>query len=408
MVEFIINGLQRGGTMVVFKSAKPKEIFDKSNALTANIQALKNQVADLENKLSVVQKECSSLQNKLERTEFEAKLLMEINTALTSTFDLQEILPLILQVMTTLVNTQGVSIILMDNSDGQLKIAESYGLNNNDIERFCRYYSKLEGGIFEKVMKKAEPYFFGPEHNLSIPLLMSVPLISRNSVIGFLNIHSMYRGKELTPDKISLVKALSNQASIAISNAQLFNNMKQQAIMDTNTGLHNFRYFQQALAMEIEKAVKLKKELSLIILDIDFFKKVNDTYGHLYGDIVLRELAKIMKSCVRSDDHVCRYGGEEFAIIFPNCMQITAEHIAERIRSKIEKTTSNDRRQIFKDRITVSIGVAGFHPGITQKELIYRADCSLYYAKKTGRNKVCGYDESLLAEYEKLLPKDKK
>ncbi|KNZ71219.1 diguanylate cyclase [Thermincola ferriacetica] len=374
------------------KKQKARGLFKRATGLLARFNALQN--------------ELKAVKNKLERTEFEAKLFREINTALTSTFELQEILPLILQVMTTLVNTQGVSIALVNEEDKTLRIAESYGLDPKDIENFYIYYARINTGPFKEVMEKKSPSFFGPENNLYIPLLMSVPLVSRNKVIGFVNIHSMYQNKSLTPDKIALVNALASQASIAISNAQLFNAMKEQATIDPCTNLFNFRYFQQKLDEEINKAAANGTALSLIILDIDFFKKVNDTYGHLYGDQVLHEISKILKSNVRSEDTVCRYGGEEFAIIFPNCTQKIAERIAERIRAKIEETTANDRRGIFKSPVTVSVGVAEYTPDINKTMLIHRADCSLYYAKNTGRNRVCGYDANLETEYEKYLPKN--
>ncbi len=340
-------------------------------------------------------------ESRLERTEFEAKLFREINTALTSTFDLQEILPLILQIMTTLVNTQGVSIVLINQDDNTLRIAESYGLDSIDIENFYIYYAKLNDSVFKAVLDKRVPTFFGPEDGLSIPLLASIPLVSRNEVIGFLNIHTMYQHKKLTPDKIALVMAFSSQASIAISNAQLYHAMKEQATIDQLTGLFNHRYFQQKLDEEIKRAHYSNTVVALIILDIDFFKKVNDEFGHLYGDQVLQEIGKILKRNVRSEDSVCRYGGEEFAIIFPNCTQSIAIRIAERIRSKVEDTTRNDRRNIFNKTITVSIGVAELTSDMAKTEFIRRADCSLYHAKNHGRNQVHGYDPSFETAFAK-------
>lgn len=353
----------------------------------------------LVNQLQSARKESRGLASRLERTVFESRLFREINTAITSTFELQEILSLILQVLTTLVNTQGVSIVLVDETDGTLRIAEHHGLSAKDIENFYIYYAKLQDSLFQDIMQKRTPRFFDETENLAIPLILSVPLVSRKKVIGFLNIHTMYKSMQLTPDKIELVYALSSQASIAISNAQLFQALREQAIIDPCTNLYNFRYFQQKLDEEIAFYNVSREPLSLLILDIDHFKRVNDTYGHVYGDTVLRELGNILKRNVRSEDSVCRYGGEEFAIIFPHCRHDVTMRIAERIRSRIEETSTNDRRGIFKDPVTVSIGVAEYEPELSKTLFVQRADNALYYAKNHGRNMVAGYDPKLEREY---------
>ncbi len=366
---------------------------------------LKEKVVTLRNSLNRSQEKIKELSSQLERNEFESRLLREINTAITSTFELSEILSLILQVLTTLVNTQGVSILLVDESDNTLRIAESHGLSKKDMENFYIYYAKLNEGLFSEILESKKPQFFDGNQELSIPLLLTVPLVSRNKVIGFLNIHSMYKNMLLTEEKIALVYALASQASIAISNAQLFAAMREQAIVDQCTNLFNFRYFQQKLDEEIDTANKTGDSLSLMILDIDHFKHVNDTWGHLYGDQVLKELANLLKRNVRSEDTVCRYGGEEFAIIFPRCDAEITYKIAERIRTRIEETTSNDKRNVFKEPLTVSIGIAAYKPDMNKTALVYRADCALYWSKNNGRNRSHVYDPKLEKEYEKYIPK---
>ena len=351
--------------------------------------------------LQDVRQKIKELSSQLDRNEFESRLLGEINTAITSTFELQEILSLILQVLTTLVNAQGVSLLLINETDQTLRIAESHELSTKDVENFYIYYAKLNEGIFREILDQKKARFVEGDEGLFISLLLSVPLISRNKVIGFLNIHSMYKNKPLTPEKIGLINALASQASIAISNAQMYAAMREQAIIDQCTGLYNFRYFQQKLDEEITDTINNEENLSLIILDIDYFKHVNDTWGHLYGDQVLRELANLLKRNVRSEDTVCRYGGEEFTIIFPRCATEISFKIAERIRTRIEETTSNDRRNFFKEPITVSIGISQLTPEINKTTFIGRSDCALYWAKNNGRNRSHIFDLDLEEEYKK-------
>lgn len=380
--------------MSVHTENPPAKIFRPSRILDEKSLTVKSS-------LSEAREIIAELTSQLERNKFESKLLREINTAITSIFELPEILSLILQVLTTLVNTQGVSMLLVNHTDDTLRIAESHGLSTNDIENFYIHYAKLNQGIFQEIFEQQSAKFFDGSEGLHIPMLLSVPLISRNKVIGFLNIHSMYKNRPLTHAKIDLVYALASQASIAISNAQMFSAMREQAIIDQCTGLYNFRFFQQKLDEELQLAENNGDTLSLVILDIDHFKHVNDTWGHPYGDRVLRELANLLKNNVRFEDTVCRYGGEEFAIIFPGCEIDKALKISERIRSRVEATSTNDRRNIFREPITVSLGIAQYSSEMNKTTLIEQADCALYWAKDNGRNRCHVFDLNLLEEYKK-------
>jgi len=160
------------------------------------------------------------------------------------------------------------------------------------------------------------------------------------------------------------------------------------ATTDGLTELFNHRFFQEQIKNKIEYANKTKGEFSLILLDIDFFKKFNDKYGHQAGDAVLRHVAKTLKSCVRTEDYVCRYGGEEMTIILNN----TKNDAAIKIAQKICDTIAGKKYELTPDlevNITVSLGVATYpHNGKTSTELIEYADKCLYKAKENGRNQV--------------------
>jgi two-component system cell cycle response regulator len=163
----------------------------------------------------------------------------------------------------------------------------------------------------------------------------------------------------------------------------------EMAITDGLTGLHNRRYMTRHLDNLVAQAHHTGKQLSFVIMDIDFFKAVNDTYGHDIGDEVLREFAKRITANVRGCDLACRYGGEEFVVVMPDTDVAYAYSIAERLRKSIETTPIAISRSPDQITITISIGIAGsMGPADTSEALLHRADQALYSAKNTGRNRV--------------------
>ena len=166
--------------------------------------------------------------------------------------------------------------------------------------------------------------------------------------------------------------------------------LQHESITDALTGLKNRRYFDQRICEEVALSKRYKLPLKLIILEVDYFKKINDTYGHTVGDEVLTNLSKLVLEVVRDSDIVARYGGEEIAIITPNTSKAEAELLAERLRGKVEKTTVamvGATQEIVQ--VTVSLGICSLSPVITDKEaLLEESDQALYLAKKYGRNRV--------------------
>jgi len=165
--------------------------------------------------------------------------------------------------------------------------------------------------------------------------------------------------------------------------------LRSMAFRDDLTGLYNHRYFHQLMDTELHRAIRYESSFSLIIFDIDDFKKINDTYGHLTGDIVLRALSALAMESIRKSDFAARYGGEEFAVILPETDIKGASVMAERLRHKIEKMQVNAGG--VKIRLTVSLGVTTYAPGCKigdKSEIIDTADKALYYSKKTGKNKL--------------------
>lgn len=165
--------------------------------------------------------------------------------------------------------------------------------------------------------------------------------------------------------------------------------LKNLANIDELTGLYNHRYFQEFLQKSIDNADKENQEVSLLFMDIDYFKNFNDINGHQAGDLLLKEISQIMKSCIRGSDVVARYGGEEFAAILPNTTENNAVKIGERIRSSIQNTYFKGQENQPDKNITISIGVSSYpKKAINKHQLINTADDALYRAKSFNRNRV--------------------
>jgi len=168
-----------------------------------------------------------------------------------------------------------------------------------------------------------------------------------------------------------------------------FEQVKTEVLVDFLTGLANRKAFDETLTVQTEEALAASGDLSLLIIDIDHFKRFNDTYGHLTGDEVLKFVAKKLKETVRGRDFVARFGGEEFAVLLPRTSLAGAETVAESIRSFFAqaalKTNSSSR---YLGILTVSIGVASYHSGESPEKFVSRCDQALYSAKKAGRNRV--------------------
>lgn len=170
------------------------------------------------------------------------------------------------------------------------------------------------------------------------------------------------------------------------------------ALEDSNrsdglTGLYNRKFFDEQITQEIVNARRYKWPLTLAMIDVDHFKTINDTYGHSSGDEVLRSLAARLKSMMRTNDTLCRYGGEEFALILPHIGLENSSFLLERLRKTIEAMVV-DLEQAIKVSVTISIGIAELQDGLAPGQLVTRADESLYRSKRTGRNRVTCYVES--------------
>lgn len=174
-----------------------------------------------------------------------------------------------------------------------------------------------------------------------------------------------------------------NEGLLVQENKELRKQLVNMAIYDELTGLHNFRFFTQAIERELSRSKRYGYQLTLLLIDIDYFKRINDEHGHQKGNEVLKGLAKIIMDCVRDSDYAARYGGEEFVIILPQTSLTEGYQVAERLRRKISATPFDF------GNVTVSIGISTYpEPSTCRDTLIHHADIAMYSAKNMGKNRV--------------------
>jgi len=187
---------------------------------------------------------------------------------------------------------------------------------------------------------------------------------------------------------VQTFEIISRHANIVIDYARLYERTKRLSVTDGLTNVYNLRYFQEELTREFSRSQRSEKPLSLILLDIDHFKRFNDTYGHQQGDTVLKELARVLQNNIRSCDVLARYGGEEFAIIMPETEREVCGMASERLRAAVEKHAVPGQEEELKVTISMGLSTTSSEDVASAAELISAADRALYRAKENGRNRV--------------------
>jgi diguanylate cyclase (GGDEF)-like protein len=221
---------------------------------------------------------------------------------------------------------------------------------------------------------------------------LCIPLKIEDRVIGVLNISDKITGDAFNDKDLRIMQSFGANASIALERCFLYKKteeLKELSIKDSLTGVFNRRYFSNRLSEEISRFNRYKQPFSILMIDIDEFKKHNDTHGHLIGDKILKILGATILSSLRNLDIAARYGGDEFILLLSQTPKIDAVNIANRIKENIEKAYLSYQEELTFSDITVSIGLASFPDDASSAtELIEKADQALYLAKKSGRNRL--------------------
>jgi diguanylate cyclase (GGDEF)-like protein len=229
--------------------------------------------------------------------------------------------------------------------------------------------------------------------------MLLVPLMRADQMLGYLSVREPHDRRIPSIEKVQTLEVFATQAVTALQSARQYEEIKRLTFIDALTPAYNHRFFQEALSKEIHRHARTKHDFALAMLDIDNFKRVNDSFGHPVGDEILKGLVEELMLNARDSDVVARYGGEEFAIILPDTPAHSARDAANRLRDLIERRAFPLPHLDRTLHITVSIGVALYpRDGTTSADLISRADAALYFAKKNGKNQVAMADEVRSAE----------
>jgi len=340
-------------------------------------------------------KKNSAAEASLEKQIYDLRQLLEISKSLNSVIDFTSLIDALLYTCMGQMKTLGVAIFTKKNFDAtcfQLN-RNYYGFeldNDNDYSipedhPLIKKMAELNTSMTIADIKKAKIAIDEPIKGLiSLEPSLVVPLKSRNHVNGLLVL-----GEQITTEPYSdydkeHILNIASLAAIAISNAALI----EMTTTDMMTHLKMKHYFYTVLLEKLELSESQKIPLSVLMLDIDYFKRFNDTYGHACGDVVLQMVASVIQQNTRNQDMAARYGGEEFVVMLCDTPDTAAVKIAERIRSSIENLDILYEGQHLS--LTISIGVAVYHPetDTSAKHLVERADKALYESKQTGRNRV--------------------
>lgn len=241
-----------------------------------------------------------------------------------------------------------------------------------------------------KCLNNKSEYILTPDKKIGV-----FPLISEGKLLG--SIVTKSTDNVLSEKEINYLEQLTNQAATTISRANVYAEILKHATLDALTGFNNRRQLEERIKQEVSSAKRQKRNLCAIMTDIDFFKSVNDTYGHATGDLVLKTVSRVIKLQLRDYDIAGRYGGEEFSIILPYTRILEAKMVAERLRKAVENTKIdiskvNNETNDKNISVTISLGIAEYENGDDEHTILQKADKALYKAKEGGRNKAEIYE----------------
>ena len=336
----------------------------------------------------------------LQRRNDELATLVEIGKTLTSTLDRENVLNVVMEKVSLLLRSKTWSLLLTDEATGDL----IFEIAVSDESTSLKGVRLAKGeGVAGRVAESGEPMlipdvndspYFSPQVNQlasqEIRSIICVPLKSQERILGVIELVNSGEDSIFDESVLPILTTIADYVAIAIENAKYFEKINQLIITDDLSGLYNSRHFSQLIEYETERSQRYDSSLALVFFDLDYFKLVNDTHGHLVGSRMLTEVGELVRRYTRKVNLAARYGGDEFVILLPSTDKKGAVAMAESLRH-----TLRDHPFVADDgtpiRLTASFGVSAM-PEDTKdrKELLYLADKAMYRVKETTRDAVLG------------------
>lgn len=362
---------------------------------------------ELEDKAKIIER----MNHELTGAFNDVSLLYVVSQFLNSILDVDDLVRCVEKIFTEKFSCQSFMFYFFDAKSGVARLAAEHG---SEMVRanLGREFTELKGCAGQSLQRKKSCYFDDLETSANVERadiendltgsVFVVPLIVRDEIVGLLLIERRIRHGFSVTERQTL-DSIASQISVAYDRSQLYSKTREMSVRDELTGVFNRRHFQNVLKLEIKRAQRFNRQVSLLMVDMDFFKQFNDKHGHLKGDELLKRLTDLLVGNVREVDLVARFGGEEFVIVLPNTPMSDAVGVANKLRKIIKAQLKSSFPELQVDRVgrdndlTVSIGVSNFPDcASSATDLIYTADMALYKAKKDGRDLVRTYQSDLL------------
>jgi len=353
----------------------------------------------------------------LEHLVRDLSLIYEIGQEVNSIVDLDDLYLNIRDTLKKHLSISEFAILVFDDGQEDLHVKAAYGFE--DADAIMRTTFRIGEGVTGLVAESGRKIYikdtsretrflnYKGERPAKVSSFLSIPLLYKEDVLGVINFAR--RGtSSFTYQDVKMLSLVANQVALAIANARLYTKTRELSVRDELTGINNRRYFQQMLQMEWKRAIRFRRHLSLVMVDVDHFKAYNDTFGHLQGDQALKQIGSLLRNNLREVDTVARFGGEEFVLLLPDTDKPGAIAVAEKVRILSEGHGFLTEEHRDTRSITISAGISTYPDDVEEMDdLIDHADIALYRAKEGGRNRIeCFVQPEVEKEDEKTVKEE--